>query len=101
MGNVGYTPYLWETTWRWGKRRHSNKGRKWVVDKYWTSEGTRNWIFETEESRLLQFSDTQIRRHSMLKLDANPYLNRNYFLERNDRIKKHTPWIQTRLPFFA
>jgi len=56
--------YLWETTWRWGKRRHSNKGHKWVVDKYWTSEGTRNWIFETKESRLLKFSDTKIRRHS-------------------------------------
>ena len=93
--------YLWEITWRWGKRRHPNKGHKWVANKYWTSEGTRNWIFKTKESKLLQFSDAQIRRHSLLKLDANPYLNRNYFIERKDRIKKHTPWIQTRLPFFA
>ena len=92
--------YLWEITWRWGKRRHPNKGHKWVANKYWTSEGTRNWIFKTKESELLKFSDAQIRRHSLLKLDANPYLNRNYFLKRKDRIKKHTPWIQTRLPFF-
>lgn len=92
--------YLWEITWRWGKRRHPNKGHKWVANKYWTSEGTRNWIFKTQESELLKFSDAQIRRHSLLKLDANPYLNRNYFLKRKDRIKKHTPWIQTRLPFF-
>jgi RNA-directed DNA polymerase len=92
--------YLWEITWRWGKRRHPNKGHKWVANKYWTSEGTRNWIFKTQESELLKFSDAQIRRHSLLKLDANPYLNRDYFLKRKDRIKKHTPWIQTRLPFF-
>jgi RNA-directed DNA polymerase len=92
--------YLWEITWQWGKRRHPNKGHKWVANKYWTSEGTRNWIFKTKESKLLKFSDAQIRRHSLLKLDANPYLNRNYFLKRKDRIKKHTPWIQTRLPFF-
>jgi len=92
--------YLWEITWQWGKRRHPNKGHKWVANKYWTSEGTRNWIFKTKESELFKFSDAQIRRHSLLKLDANPYLNRNYFLKRKDRIKKHTPWIQTRLPFF-
>ena len=38
----------------------------------------------------------------MLKLDANPYLNRNYFLKRKDRIKKHTnaPRLQARLRVF-
>jgi hypothetical protein len=57
--------------------------------------------FLKQKSQALQFSDAQIRRHSLLKLDGNPYLNRNYFIERKDRIKKHAPWIQTRLPFFA
>jgi len=93
--------YLWEITWRWGKRRHSNKGHKWIANKYWTSEGTRNWVFKTNENKLLKFSDTKIRRHRHAKLDANPYLDRNYFLERKDRIKKQSPWIQTRLPFFV
>ena len=93
--------YLWEIIWRWGKRKHPNKGHKWVADKYWTSKSTRNWIFKTKDSKLLQFSDAQIRRHSLFKLDANLYLNINYFLERKNCIKKHTPWIQTRLPFFV
>jgi RNA-directed DNA polymerase len=92
--------YIWELIWRWGRRRHPNKGYKWIVDKYWSSEGSRNWVFQTKETKLLLFSDFQIRRHSMSKLDANPYLDRSYFLERKDRIKKQTPWIQTRLPFF-
>jgi retron-type reverse transcriptase len=93
--------YLWEITWQWGKRRHPNKGHKWIANKYWTSEGTRKWVFKTKENKLLKFSDTKIRRHHHAKLDANPYLNKNYFLERKDRIKKHTPWIQTKLPFFV
>ena len=93
--------YLWEITWQWGKRRHPNKGHKWIATKYWSSEGTRKWVFKTKENKLLIFSDTKIRRHHHAKLDANPYLNRNYFLERKDRIKKQTPWIQTRLPFFV
>lgn len=93
--------YLWEITWRWGKRRHPNKGHKWIANKYWASEGTRKWIFQTKETKLLKFSDAKIRRHSLPKLDANPYLNRQYFLERKDRIKRQAPWIQTRLPFFV
>lgn len=93
--------YLWEITWQWGKRRHPNKGHKWIANKYWTSEGTRNWVFKTKETKLLKFSDAKIRRHILPKLDANPYLNRNYFIERKDRIKKQSPWIQTRLSIFV
>ena len=92
--------YTWKITWRWGERRHPNKGRKWIFNKYWIPEGSRKWVFQTKETKLLKFSDFQIRRHSMSKLDANPYLDRSYFLERKNRIKKQTPWIQTRLPFF-
>ena len=93
--------YIWEITWRWGKRRHPNKGHKWIFNKYWIPECPRKWVFQTKETKLLQFSDFQIRRHSMPKLDANPYLDRSYFLERKNRIKKQTPWIQTRFPFFS
>lgn len=93
--------YIWQVTWQWGKRRHPNKGHKWIADKYWHSEGNRNWVFRTKDAKLLKFSDAKIRRHTMPKLDANPYLDRNYFLERKERLKRQTPWIQTRLSFFA
>jgi RNA-directed DNA polymerase len=92
--------YLWGITWHWGKQIHPNKGHKWIANKYWFSEGTRNWVFKTKYTKLLNFSDTKIRRHYHAKLDANPYLNRNYFLEKKERTKKQTPWIQTRLPCF-
>jgi len=93
--------YLWTVTWQWGKRRHSNKGFKWIASRYWHSEGKRNWVFKTEENTLQQFSDVSIRRHAFPKLDANPYLDRNYFLERKDRMRRQTPWIQTKLSYFA
>ena len=93
--------YLWTATWQWGKRRHSNKGSKWIVNRYWHSEGPRNWVFQTEENTLLQFSDASIRRHVFPKLDANPFLDRKYFLDRKDRMRRQTPWIQTTLSYFA
>jgi len=60
--------YLWTVTWQWGKRRHSNKGFKWIASRYWHSEGKRNWVFKTEENTLQQFSDVSIRRHAFPNL---------------------------------
>ncbi|UUX93323.1 group II intron reverse transcriptase/maturase [Methanoplanus endosymbiosus] len=93
--------YLWTVTWKWGKRRHSNKGHKWIASKYWHVEGKRNWVFKTEENTLIQFSENSIRRHSYPKLNANPYLDRKYFLERKERMRRQTPWVQTNLFYFA
>ena len=93
--------YIWTVTWRWGRRRHSDKGRRWIARRYWHPEGTRNWVFRTEENKLLKCSDTKIRRHSCPKLDANPYLDRKYFLERRDRMRQPTPRNETRTTFLT
>ena len=92
---------LWNMLWSWAKRRHPQKGHKWIARRYWHTEGTRNWVFEVETAKLVLFADTKIRRHVMVKLDKNPYLDREYFLKRLGKVRKHTPWIQTRLSFFA
>nr|WP_301664641.1 group II intron maturase-specific domain-containing protein [Methanoculleus sp. FWC-SCC1] len=92
---------LWNMLWKWAKRRHSNKNHTWVARRYWHSEGTNNWVFRTDAEKLVRFADTKVRRHSMVKLDANPYLDRNYFLARKKRLRKQTPWSQTRLSLFA
>jgi RNA-directed DNA polymerase len=92
---------IWNMLWRWAKRRHPRKGHKWIARRYWHTEGTRNWVFKTQTSKLVLFADTKIRRHVMVKLDKNPYLDRDYFLERLDKVRKYTPWNQTRLSFFA
>ena len=93
--------YIWKTTWKWARRRHPNKGRKWIAQRYWKSRDARNWIFQTNGNELLKCSDANIRRYSYPKLEKNPYLDRRYFIERNNRIKRQTPWFQTTFTFFA
>ncbi len=91
MGN-----YVWQKVWRWAVRRHPNKAKGWVRDRYFASEGTRNWIFRackevvkgkirfTRKPRnrqgkekpyptLLIMADIPIRRHVKIRSDANPY----------------------------
>jgi hypothetical protein len=31
--------------WRWCRRRHPNKNRKWIKKKYFRQEGHRHWVF--------------------------------------------------------
>lgn len=92
---------VWNMLWRWAKRRHPQKDRRWVARRYWNTEASRNWVFKTETTRLVMFADTRIRRHNMVKLNKNPYLDRKYFLEKVDKVRKRTPWIQTRFSYFA
>ena len=33
--------------WRWARRRHPQKGRQWTRQKYWKSDGNRQWVFAT------------------------------------------------------
>lgn len=91
---------LWNQLWKWGKRRHANKGHKWVACKYWHREGNRNWDFSSGNQRLRKFSDTKIRRHVMVKLDANPYLDRKYFLRRIGILNSISD-TQLKLTFFS
>lgn len=93
--------YVWAVTWKWGRHRHPDKGRGWRARRYWHSEGRRNWVFRTEENTLRLFTDTTYQVHTIPRLKANPYLDRNYFLDRRERMMRKTPRVQTRLSFFA
>jgi RNA-directed DNA polymerase len=56
--------YVFERTWIWAKTRHSNKGKKWIKDKYWHEDGQRNWVFKTDDNTLLRMTDIRIVRQS-------------------------------------
>ena len=63
---------------KWGKHRHSNKGNKWIANKYWQTIGGDHWIFATKQegktsSRLQKHSEVKIQRHVKVKSDASPY----------------------------
>jgi RNA-directed DNA polymerase len=68
--------------WKWAVRRHPKKGKKWIKNRYWKTEGKRDWIFKGKESKLINIGDIKIIRHIRLKLDKNPYIDKKYFEER-------------------
>ena len=73
---------LYQMLWRWAKRRHPKKNRKWISARYWHSKGTRNWIFSDENVQLLQMGSIPIIRHTRVRANANPYLEPEYFAKR-------------------
>ncbi len=73
---------IWQMLYSWAKRRHRNKSRKWIINKYWSTIGNRTWVFKDENTVLIKASDTPIVRHIPLKLDKCPILNKDYFLSR-------------------
>jgi RNA-directed DNA polymerase len=73
---------IWNMLWHWAKRRHPNKSKYWIANKYWHSSGKRNWVFSEGNKMLNLLSDTKIARHTKLKLDMNPYLDKDYFILR-------------------
>jgi RNA-directed DNA polymerase len=77
---------IFETLWQWCKRRHPNKSRHWVADRYFTSipglEGKRHWVFygtakraegERRSVHLRLAASIRIRRHIKVKAAVNPY----------------------------
>jgi RNA-directed DNA polymerase len=75
---------IWQCLWQWAKRRHQNKGLRWIKEKYFLSENGRNWIFAVDideapkgkkptRTTLKKMSDTKIKRHTKIKAEANPF----------------------------
>jgi len=78
---------IWNMLWHWAKRRHPSKSNQWIANKYWHSDGKRRWIFSEGIKQLKSLSDTKIVRHTKLKLDMNPYLDREYFVLRKLKLR--------------
>jgi RNA-directed DNA polymerase len=86
---------LWHSLWRWAKRRHPEKSVDWIAKRYWHRLGRRRRSFATLTgleaphgkpvlARLVDPTETPIRRYVKVKSDANPFdLNwRDYFAGR-------------------
>lgn len=73
---------LYEMLWRWAKRRHPQKNRKWITANYWYSKGLRNWVFSTKNAELIRLGEVPIIRHTKVRMSANPYLDSEYFIQR-------------------
>ncbi len=79
FARVGHA--IFQALWRWAKRRHPNKSKQWIKERYFKSTNGENWVFygmiATKngfvENRLLHPAHVPIQRHVKIKGEANPY----------------------------
>jgi RNA-directed DNA polymerase len=73
---------IFQALWRWAKRRHPNKGLRWVKARYFITVGTHHWVFAGEVSgtagqrqavHLFKAHSLSISRHTKIANGANPY----------------------------
>jgi len=83
---------IFQKLWRWAKRRHPKKGKRWIANKYFHFYKTRRWTFLVKSIKkgkvdifpLKVMFDTKIIRHKKIKSEANPFDIewKSYFEER-------------------
>ena len=83
---------------RWAKRRHPNKGAKWVVRRYWHPRRNRRWSFEGGRNVLVDHADTAIRRHIKVQGTRSPYGGDVAYW--GNRIGRHLELSRTQLRLF-
>jgi RNA-directed DNA polymerase len=65
--------YHWQMVWQWAKRRHPHKSSKWVRQRYFQSQGNRNWVFGETTATLLNPADIPITRYVKVSGRNSPY----------------------------
>jgi RNA-directed DNA polymerase len=74
---------LWHSLWRWARRRHSGKGSRWIIQRYWRPIGDKK-VFAVDTGkrspngkpiwlRLVNPVQISIRRHRKIRGEANPF----------------------------
>ena len=68
---------IWKAIWRWCCRRHPNKGKKWIYNRYFTTFKGDKWRFATKvEGKsyyLNKAAHIPIQRHTKIRAAANPF----------------------------
>jgi RNA-directed DNA polymerase len=73
---------IFQMLWRWCRRRHPNKNRKWIKKKYFRREGHRHWVFtgllrdhkgKEWPIQLMAATSVKILRYVKIRSAVNPY----------------------------
>ncbi len=73
---------IFRMVWRWCRRRHPRKGRRWIRTTYFPPDGHRHWVFtgtlRDHKGRgwpiqLMAAAGVKIIRYVKLRSDVNPY----------------------------
>lgn len=88
---------IWQMLWQWSRRRHLNRSKRWVKQKYFKTLATRSWVFSATDPdgnilTLFSASAMPIKRHVKIRADANPYdpSQEMYFEQRLDYVWKNS-----------
>ena len=86
---------IWQRLWYWAKRRHPEKSVNWIAQRYWHRLGRKRRTFATDSGertpdgkpklfRLVDPTETRIRRYVKVRTEANPFDPRwrDYFEDR-------------------
>jgi RNA-directed DNA polymerase len=87
----------WEMLWRWAKRRHPNKGKRWVKGRYFRNDGY--WTFADGNAELVKPTSLPITRYVKVRGRSSPYdpKLRSYWQERTKRTIARQTYSQVRL----
>ncbi len=73
---------IYQTLWKWSKRRHPKKGKRWIKDRYFKAFRRSTWTFTGEEgTRLMRMSRLPIRRHIIVRKGMKVYASDRETLE--------------------
>ena len=86
---------LWRQLMRWAQARHSNKGKQWVIKKYWHQKEKRKWVFATPKGAEMRLhSKTSIQRHTKVRGTTSPYDGNMLYW--SQRLKAHPMMHETK-----
>jgi RNA-directed DNA polymerase len=78
-----YVDYrIFQKVWRWCRRRHPKKSRKWIKEKYFLRDGHRHWVFtgtlrdpkgQGWPIQLMSAAKVKIIRYVKIRSAVNPY----------------------------
>ena len=90
---------IFRKLWQWARRRHPNKCKGWIKEKYYRKIGNQAWCFSAEKEarkkgelkylQLAHLAAVKTKKHVKTRHDANPYDTeyKRYFEERETRKK--------------
>jgi RNA-directed DNA polymerase len=73
---------IFQMVWRWCRRRHTNKSRKWIKEKYFRRDEQRHWVFtgmllnqngQSWPIQLMEAAQVRIIRYVKIRSAVNPY----------------------------
>ena len=78
---------IWKMLWYWCCRRHSQKGKRWIKNKYFPKIKNLNWVFNNGETQVLLKSASirvKARYYVKVKRNSSPFdpSHTNYWQER-------------------